>query len=206
LLRGFSLSELLVSLAIVGTVAALTVPSLMNNVGSGRKQAVLKEVASVLQQINSQGIAEASLVTATYDGANPINLSNWGYIRSKLNTVKDCPTSGVNEGCFAPTSGVMDYHQTNQINGKATVLSNGAALSLGGFGTAAGQLAVLDINNTAPPNRVCLNPTWELTNPCDMYNVWFNFSETIDNYAGYGVDKRQTVRIKYYGPDVAGFG
>gem|GEM_PF-2251596 len=49
--RGFTLSELLVSLAVLGLISALTLPKIFTNVENLKKKAVFKETFMVLQQM-----------------------------------------------------------------------------------------------------------------------------------------------------------
>jgi prepilin-type N-terminal cleavage/methylation domain-containing protein len=48
---GFTLSELLVSLAVLGLIAGLTVPSIVFSVEKSRKKALLKETVQLLNDI-----------------------------------------------------------------------------------------------------------------------------------------------------------
>jgi len=50
-IRGFTLSELLVSLAVLGLISALTLPKIFTNVENLKKKAVFKETFMVLQKM-----------------------------------------------------------------------------------------------------------------------------------------------------------
>jgi prepilin-type N-terminal cleavage/methylation domain-containing protein len=52
---GFTLSELLVSLAVLGLIAGLTVPSIIAAVDKSRTTAQFKEAQQIIQEIMSAG-------------------------------------------------------------------------------------------------------------------------------------------------------
>ena len=59
---GFTLSETLITLGIIGIVAAITLPTLMTKLSDARDSAIIKEDYSILQQMmksaNSAGAIE----------------------------------------------------------------------------------------------------------------------------------------------------
>jgi prepilin-type N-terminal cleavage/methylation domain-containing protein len=137
--RGLSLSELMVSLAIVGTVAALTAPSILNNIQEARTVATLKESVSTLTRLFKQGVDNGEL----YHGMTVADFH--AYFANNVNTnaynthPTTCPGSwagwALTGGCFAfPSGAVMTFHNIHVS-----------------VGTAAGD-GYLDVNGAAPPN------------------------------------------------------
>ncbi|MFM7390680.1 MAG: type II secretion system protein, partial [Vampirovibrionales bacterium] len=53
--RGFTLSELLISLAVLGLISALTLPSIFNSVSQSQHKAKMKETIQVLQDVMYTG-------------------------------------------------------------------------------------------------------------------------------------------------------
>ena len=68
----------MVSLAIVGTVAALTVPTLINNVQQSKRATVFRQAISQLAQVIYAGVNHGELC---------LGMDRAAYIKSKLNVV-----------------------------------------------------------------------------------------------------------------------
>ena len=100
---GFTLSELLVSLAVLGLIAGLTVPSIVASVEKSKNKAMLKEAFQLVSSITQEGVLNGS-----FEG-----ISNWDitstasggivdYFTSKFNYSKQCLVGDVlSEGCKA---------------------------------------------------------------------------------------------------------
>lgn len=102
---GFTLSEVLLVLSVIGVVAALTIPTLVQKVGSDQNVVRLKKTYSVLSQAFNLMIAD--------DAGNPSsNATLWGpsatdsklmnVFAGKMNFLKTCTGSG--GGCWYTTS------------------------------------------------------------------------------------------------------
>ncbi|MFM7389212.1 MAG: hypothetical protein ACKO34_01140, partial [Vampirovibrionales bacterium] len=148
---------MLISLAVLGLIAALTLPSVFNNIAKAKRVAVLKETQQILQDVLTSGIQSGNIQPG--DGLGPITQANRSYIRSKLNAIKVCPTNPVAERCLGSVANTMDPHTESFLSGSgyAQILPNGVTVSSGGNGVASGQLLVIDVNNISGPNTVCLN-------------------------------------------------
>jgi prepilin-type N-terminal cleavage/methylation domain-containing protein len=194
---GFTLSELLVSLTVLGLIAGLTVPSMVNSVVVSKRLALLKETKQVLQSIVTEGIQNGDLRAASsWTDWTTIN-ANRAYLRSKLNATKVCPSNAVTEGCIGNTStSGVDPHVATSLTGYAQVLPNGVTIASGGNAVAQGGVIVIDMNNKEGPNKFCSSSTDSLGS-CDSYAVSINFSEDTDFIGGYGVGKKQSVIIEY---------
>jgi prepilin-type N-terminal cleavage/methylation domain-containing protein len=93
--KGFTLSELLVSLGVLGLIAGLTIPSIVNSVESSKKRAIFKEDIQILSQVFTD------MVQSGYGQ----NISIVANLTPKLNATKVCDTDIVAQGCMktAPT-------------------------------------------------------------------------------------------------------
>ncbi|MCX5920958.1 MAG: type II secretion system protein, partial [Candidatus Melainabacteria bacterium] len=127
---GFTLSELLVSLAVLGLIAGLTAPSVVNSVEISRQKAVLKEDIQAISQIIQEGYLDGTFASITnwsvLNTTDPIVQ----YFTSKLGgVVKQCARGTVTGSCNTyhdfrgPTSGLNDH------SGR-WVLSNGTTIAL----------------------------------------------------------------------------
>lgn len=105
--RGFTLAEVAVSLAVLGLIASLTLPSLFVSMDRAKKRAVFKETY--------QALAEA-VHTATMEGETVWTVIN------KFNTSKICRTNALTEGC---TQYSVGGHEQNE---PGVVLATGATI------------------------------------------------------------------------------
>ena len=96
--NGFTLAEVLITIGIIGIVAAVTIPSLMTKMRNVRDSATLKEDFSILKQMmlsaNDDG-AMASIVI----GNNMDEMKNWfnTYFLPYIKVAKVCYGT---KGCF----------------------------------------------------------------------------------------------------------
>lgn len=67
--KGFTLAELLISLAILGVIATFTIPKILSSSSSGQNTAVAKEVASMVSGAFTTYTLNTSLTSGTTGGA-----------------------------------------------------------------------------------------------------------------------------------------
>jgi prepilin-type N-terminal cleavage/methylation domain-containing protein len=130
---GFTLSELLVSLAVLGLIAGLTVPSIVVAVDRSKTRSMLKESVQIISAITQAGmlngdfanVADWNLGTST----NPNGIV--GYISSKLNYTKQCLTTDItSDGCKRGWAGFPPNGSQNAHNAR-WILPNGAKIQAG---------------------------------------------------------------------------
>ncbi len=135
---GFTLSEVLITLGIIGIVAAVTMPSLIQNKNDKETVNRLKKVYSSLSQAylmlsaeygdpTNWGIIFANGGTPdipTEEGTkSSVNLAN--LFAKHMNIIKNC---GAEEGCFSPDSSVYKRRDVGKI-----LLNDGTALGFAGL-------------------------------------------------------------------------
>lgn len=106
-IRGFTLAEILITLAIIGVVAALTIPSVVVNYQKSQTVTKLKKAFSALSNTTNLAIAEHGPITNWEIGqeaypAKSINFAN-KYLIPYLKVAKNCE---------AKTTGDCAYHYT----------------------------------------------------------------------------------------------
>ncbi len=104
-LYGFTLSEVLITLGIIGVVAAMTMPSLINETNNLQFVSKLKKVNSVLAQATSMAVEEYGMIEdwGITDGSDDgINVAFNIYSKS-LNVIKDCGNDATGGDCVAKT-------------------------------------------------------------------------------------------------------
>lgn len=187
----FTLAEVLITLGIIGVVAALTIPALMNNIQDMQFKAAWKENFSILSQATINALSDNSGtmkgVSSVYDHNSLRDIYS-----PYLKTLKSCNgNAGVTYGyCWhqqGATSGVTKYFNNvvlgyNDLplgSGSAgLILSNGAyvlfayqdpacsSLNISGYGTEGltnicGWMGI-DVNGAKAPNIVGK----------DIYGLW----------------------------------
>jgi type II secretory pathway pseudopilin PulG len=140
-LFAFTLSELLISLSIIGLISAISIPSIFNAVEANSKKARFKEVYSVLNNVVKKG-AESSEMNHAGDA---------DYLSKNLNVSKFC-TNAWDYGCWP----------VRNLNGEAAAGDPGLILASGVYvfgiansGTPSADIYWVDTNGVKGPNTRC---------------------------------------------------
>ena len=126
----FTLAEVLITLVIIGIVAALTIPTAINNYRKQEYVSGLKKAYSTLAQVTTQIIAEHGAQINWVTSTNDI----YNLYKSKLVNVKEC---GSNSGCFEQTrrllnGGILSDGWDTLTMHRKLIMSDGTQLMLGG--------------------------------------------------------------------------
>lgn len=91
---GFTLAEVLITLGIIGIIAVITIPSLINTIQDQQYKTAYKKAYSDISQAFALPIKDGSMTprTAWYDGA--ATYDDWNVFRNSMKITKDC-TNGV---------------------------------------------------------------------------------------------------------------
>ena len=154
--NGFTLAEVLITLAIIGVVASLTLPSLMSNTQEQQAVTAFKKAMNTLNEVaqmnaaldgfDYSGIAVATAPSgrAVYDANGALEQSVWGMMASKAQVdVTQSTAGGIGGGCaglsqvFFRDGTVLCYEGT---------LTNGVNASF--------INAVVDTNGRKAPNAL----------------------------------------------------
>jgi prepilin-type N-terminal cleavage/methylation domain-containing protein len=145
---GFTLSELLIGLAVVGLIVAFNIPKVLQAGYDASNQAVLKETIATLQAINYEG--------GLTDDLKRSNAA--AYFAERLNAVRYCEaTKSYLQGCWqASMNHSSPYGE--YLPGVGFVLPNGAHIM--GFRdptpshtSTQRTVAVVDANGPSGPNQ-----------------------------------------------------
>jgi prepilin-type N-terminal cleavage/methylation domain-containing protein len=154
LAKAFSLAELMIALAVLGAISALTLPGVLSNAKNDMMKAKGKEVVTQLQsalQANWQSGEEASYFT---------------YLEKHLNVAQVCPGGETSGPCFGGWSGRYGHY-------RKIVLTNGSLLYFSSQGvtpTYSHASMLLDLNGAAGPNQTGKNK--------DLMCLHFNHGHT----------------------------
>ncbi len=135
----------MVSLAIVGTVAALTTPMLFNNVQEARQKAAFKETITSLQQLLKQGVDGNELPTQNAAGFDT-------YMNAKLNATARCPLNAGPTSCVINGGAGIGIYFDGTYN--FYTLPSGVVVGwdMTRFPTSTYAVIAIDLNGANPPN------------------------------------------------------
>ena len=144
---GFTLGEILVTLAIIGVVSALTIPSTINN--------TQKKALAVQLQKTINDITNATDLHTTDENKNSFSsTSGYAYlnkfVEENFKVLKSCSSAS---GCFADVNyRSLDNSQNKSFScaGGAYLLANSAAICMSKSGTQV--VVVTDVNGKKGPN------------------------------------------------------
>lgn len=100
---GFTLAEVLITLVIIGVIAAMTIPSLMNKTNEQETVVAVKKAYSVLGQAYQKMVAENGEINPSTLGDSPVETFG-DMIVKHLNVQKVCGTS-TDGDCFSTENG-----------------------------------------------------------------------------------------------------
>lgn len=149
--NAFTLAEVLITLSIIGIVAALTIPTLINNIQNQQwKTAYRKAYSDLCQAVLS---AKNNNDFVYMDGANPGPVrTNFDAIKSYFKVIKSCENS-VSEGCWIDTcTTITDCCPAGDGNSYAFVDNSGRFWNHYRSTGFAYLRFVVDTNGANPPN------------------------------------------------------
>ena len=167
---GFTLAEVLITLAIIGVVAAMTIPSVIVNTNQQEFKTGLKKAVSVLNQaitmnIALENVSPTDLTADTYDVSKTDNLM--GYLAQRLNIIKSTIlNNGASQNLAFYTADGMRFEfgsqAPNGLNAKGSkcgtgVTDAGVDPTTGAATTMAPCLVIVDVNGDKRPNPTANN-------------------------------------------------
>lgn len=106
--KAFTLAEVMITMAVVGIVAAMTIPTLMNNYQRQTYATSLHKVYNEVTQAVQQAMTDKNADTVTEAGLTSTSaLNNW--VRNYFDVAMDC--SGDSTKCLAPNA---EYTKMNK--------------------------------------------------------------------------------------------
>lgn len=192
--QAFTLAEVLITLGIIGIVAAMTIPTLMNNIQDAQFKTSLKKNYSVLSQAynlianDNGGSFPAAFTSCGVTDTSVVNTCFKDIFKTNLNYIKECD-GGTALGTCISTQANTKYLNGNPANGwglsstlAGLILNDGTSLGIhfGGVMTSGNAWIIIDVNALKPPN------TWGR----DMFLIYYDtthiypastVSEGVDN-------------------------
>ena len=167
--RGFTLAEVLITLVIIGVIASMTIPTLINKTNNHELVSRLKKSYSTLTQVTNKIIAEEGNPRADIGGWATSAEVAYNMYKRHLGLIKEC-TNGV-QGCFAgyykPLNGTVANSTFDTVsNSYRFIMADGAEfyVSQGSLSSDCTHSAngsshecfriVIDVNGQKKPNTV----------------------------------------------------
>ena len=194
---GFTLAEVLITLGIIGVVAAMTMPTLMNSTNGAQYRTAYKKALSVLSQAVVLNVAlddyDLSQTTANASGATN-DASVYALFMNRMNVVKTGADASDTDDWKASNDAAVKFGKSANTNytlffndGITFTFPNSVAACTAGNATVNEKLCygVIDVNGAKNPNKlvVCDGEAvgdykkqvddCTVTNPTDMYPVKF---------------------------------
>ena len=198
---GFTLAEVLITLGIIGVVAAMTMPTLMNSTQGAQYKAAYKKALSALSQAVTLNVALDEWSFADATGATPYTItemlsSRMNVVRTETDStnIKDAKgatykaVKGVGSGTGADANVTIENTNTTLFFNDGIMFSFPTATA--GCTQADGAnpkkcYGFIDVNGVKAPNRLvqCDNTgatetNCQTKNPTDVYPVVF-YDQTV---------------------------
>lgn len=168
--KGFTLAEVLITLVIIGIIAAMTIPSLINQTNEQESVVAVKKSFSVLSQAYKSLIADMGEITTYPLGNSNIEATeNFGKLIAPYFSSQKICGMAANEGCFPSSYKLMSGEDALNYDEKTNYfkmrLSDGSAVLFSIYnlpivkGTSTGLDStygwiMVDINGDKGPNTM----------------------------------------------------
>lgn len=165
---GFTLAEVLITLGIIGVVAAITIPVLMNNVQEQQFKEAYKKAYSAASQAWIMANNDNKLVVCNlpdYSSGGTCNNDNFKAMKSEMKLAKDCSNNNTNE-CWNRTQGELLWG-TNPTQGALSFVTADGVQWAKAWETP-DHMVLIDTNGNKPPNqygkdRMIISPVYFTT-------------------------------------------
>ena len=190
---GFTLAEVLITLGIIGVVAAMTMPTLMNSTNGAQYKAAYKKALSAISQAVTLNVAldEFDFADTTTTDPTAGAQSIFGIIQSRMNVVRTAD-DGTGYDIYDE-----DGEELEQGTNYTLFFSDGSALSfpqeasactVDATKTGAPCYGFIDVNGQKKPNKIVKcdsgeEETCEVKSPTDVYPVMLYDSQILPHSA-----------------------
>lgn len=173
--KAFTLAEVLIALLVIGVVAALTIPAIIQEFKVQSTVSSLNKAYSMLSEAYSKALSENGSpdTWGLVDMGDATGLANLNTIMSKyFKITKNCGTSS---GCFPSIYDEPRGGQTRDINNSTgytkVILANGILLAMRQF------------NGDCGSDYTTTNPSSSLNNVCGIFSIDINGFKDPNKYA-----------------------
>lgn len=158
--NGFTLAEVLITLGIIGVVASITIPTLMNNIQDQQFKSSYKKVYSMINEATLEIAADNG---GTIKGLFTDTNTMIDYYASKMKTLKACHLNDASPGCFSTVDasiilvdGSVLWNNVNSVDTNC----NNDAWGKANFGQNVCSEFYIDVNGNNKPNKEGKDRFW----------------------------------------------
>ena len=196
--KAFTLAEALITLGIIGVVAAITIPSIIQKTKDKETVTAVKKAYTMFSQALLRAIGDNGDVSGwdfgtynTSDGALKVE----NYFKPYLNIAQDCGISG---GCFPnkyfQISGIEDgvgdtFNSASSVFATAK-LADGSLVAVWSGGSSNYGFIIVDINGLKGPNTYGKDTFWFHFDKKGVGPFWWNWQPSVSS--GSECDKTAT--------------
>ena len=166
--NAFTLAEVLITLGIIGVVAAMTMPTLINQTNGAQYKAAYKKALSVISQavtlnvaLDDIGFAETS---ANSDTTNSSELTLAGLLRGRINVINAVAGTPADHTITGSSASIASTNVSLYFNDGSMISFPSTAQKCGAPN---GCTALIDVNGKKGPNKL----TTDSSSPADVYPV-----------------------------------
>lgn len=145
----FTLAEVLITLGIIGVVAAMTIPTLMNSTNDAEFKTAYKKAFSAASQAWMTAVSEGNIESRTGWGDTVARTNNFNNFKTYFKVIKDCNNSD-NTTCWS-TQGEKFFTAHPGTTALAFVDASGATWSITDLASA-DSFILVDTNGLKGPN------------------------------------------------------
>jgi prepilin-type N-terminal cleavage/methylation domain-containing protein len=171
---GFTLSELLIAVAILGFIATFTIPKVLSSTSNAKMHTAGKEAVATLHQVLHDGWQSGAI----HPSSTELDISN--FLRSKINAKHFCDAGDTVGICNKPNPNDTFYNNT--FVGYRFILQSGAMISLHGNETVDGKAIVhfiVDANGNEGPEIDPMKVGASYTEGGDMVFLYYNIDQSV---------------------------
>lgn len=149
----FTLAEVLITLAIIGIVAALTIPALINTINDAQYKTAYKKAYSMICQAFLQASNDNAISPLTGSNSSTGSEANFAVIKKYFEIARDCNNSNLSD-CWDITGEAFRNNDGISTNIPAFVDKSGMSWKLKSFDAANNAPGVaVDTNGLKGPNK-----------------------------------------------------
>ena len=189
---GFTLAEVLITLGIIGVVAAMTMPTLMNATNGAQYKAAYKKALSAIAQAVTLNVAldEFDFADTTTVTTGSTDQSIYAILTNRMNVVRTATTTSgypiYTEGTTALTQETSNYSFFFSDGSMISLPKASSGCSMDETKGAKLCKAFIDVNGQKKPNKVVKcdsgsGDTCEVKSPTDVYPVLIYDTQIIPN-------------------------